>query len=539
MKLKNLKIPFYIIILTLGIILGTQIHKVFSDDKLQESIDKFDDVLTYTKKYYVDKVDTQKLVDAAINGMLDKLDPHTVYIPAKDLRSIDESFRGNFSGIGIEFQILNDTLTVVSPISGGPSEALGIQPGDKIIKINGKSAIGINDNEVRKELRGPVGSKVNVTVVRYGVKNPINFDITRAKIPLNSVDSYFMYNKTTGYISLTKFSETTYKEMTKALASLKKQGMQQLILDLRGNPGGLLDQAVKVANLFIGSGKKVVYTKGRLPQFDEVYNAEKPAPYKNLPLIILVNKGSASASEIVSGAMQYWDRALIVGETTFGKGLVQRQYPLPDNSALRLTVARYYTPSGRLIQRSYKHMKNWEEYYAEAGENHEPNGNNINHTEEAKQDSALPKYKTHDGRTVYGGGGITPDYIIKASGLTNYTTQLLKNNVFYPYVLNFLDNHKKELKEKYGNDLKKFVDDFSFNNSQLKDFVNYAKSKGVKYSQKDFDKDKSYIAARLKAQVARTFWNNDGWYDVILGQDNQFQKAVTLFSEEKELAGLK
>lgn len=184
-------------------------------------------------------------------------------------------------------------------------------------------------------------------------------------------------------------------------------------------------------------------------------------------------------------------------------------------------------------------MKNWEEYYAEAGENHEPNGNNINHTEEAKQDSALPEYKTHDGRTVYGGGGITPDYIIKASGLTNYTTELLKNNVFYPYVLNYLDQHKKALKEKYGNDLKKFVENFSFNNSQLNDFVNYAKSKGVKFSQKEYDKDKNYIAARLKAQVARTFWNNDGWYDVILGQDNQFQKALTLFSEEKDLAGLK
>ncbi len=539
MKLKNLKILFYIIILTLGIILGTQIHKVFSDDKLQDSIDKFDDVLTYTKKYYVDKVDTQKLVDAAINGMLDKLDPHTVYIPAKDLKSIDESFRGNFSGIGIEFQILNDTLTVVSPISGGPSEALGIQPGDKIVKINGESAIGINDNEVRTKLRGPVGSKVNVTVIRYGVNKPLDFEITRAKIPLYSIDSYFMYNKTTGYISLTQFSETTYKEMKNALDSLKKQGMQQLILDLRGNPGGLLDQAVKVANLFIGSGKKIVYTKGRLPQFDEEYDADKSAIYKNLPLIILVNKGSASASEIVSGAMQDWDRALIVGETTFGKGLVQRQYPLPDNSALRLTVARYYTPSGRLIQRSYKHMKNWEEYYAEAGENHEPNGNNINHTEEAKQDSALPKYKTHNGRTVYGGGGITPDYIIKASGLTNYTAELLKNNVFYPYVLRYLDKHKKSLEEKYGTDMKKFTKDFSFNNEQLKDFVNYAKTKDVKYSQKDFDKDKDYIAARLKAQVARTFWNNDGWYDVILGQDNQFQKALTLFSEEKELAGLK
>ena len=539
MKLRNFKIPFSIIILTLGIILGFQIHKVFSDDNLRESLQKFDDVLTFTENNYVDKVDTQKLVDAAINGMLTKLDPHTVYIPAKELKSIDESFKGNFSGIGIEFQILNDTLTVVSPISGGPSEALGIMPGDRIIKINGKDAIGITDEEVAKKLRGPEGSKVGVTIIRYGVKKPIDYEITRAKIPLYSVDSHFMYDKTTGYISLTKFSETTFDEMSKDLAELKKQGMQQLILDLRGNPGGLLDQAVNVANLFIDGGKKIVYTKGRRTEFDEEYDADKPAPYKNLPLIILVNKGSASASEIVSGAMQDWDRALIVGETTFGKGLVQRQYPLPDNSALRLTIARYYTPSGRLIQRDYKNLKNTEEYYADAGKNNEPSGNNLNHTAEAKQDSALPKFKTHDGRTVYGGGGITPDYIIKSNSITSYTTDLLKNNIFYQYVLNYLDNNKASLEKKYGSDLNKFVEDFSFNENQLNDFIEFAKSKGVKYSEKDFDKDKSYIAARLKAQIARTFWNNNGWYDVILREDDQFQKAVILFSEAKELAGLK
>ena len=539
MKLRNLKIPFSVIILVLGIVLGTQIHKVFSDDNLQDSLAKFDDVLTYTEKNYVDKVDTQKLVDAAINGMLGKLDPHTVYIPAKELQSIDESFKGNFSGIGIEFQILNDTLTVVSPISGGPSEMLGILPGDRIIKINGKSAIGITDEEVAKKLRGSEGTKVNVSIVRYGVTKPIDYEITRAKIPLYSIDSHFMYNENTGYISLTKFSETTYDEMAKAIADLKKQGMQQLILDLRGNPGGLLDQAVKVANLFIDGGKKIVYTKGRRPEFDEEYDADKPAPFKNLPLIILVNKGSASASEIVSGAMQDWDRALIVGETTFGKGLVQRQYPLPDNSALRLTVARYYTPSGRLIQRDYKNLKNTEEYFADAGKNNEPNGNNLNHTAEAKQDSALPKFKTHDGRTVYGGGGITPDYIIRSNSITNYTTDLLKNNIFYQFVLLYLDNNKKSLEKQYGNDLNKFAKDFSFTEDQLHDFISFAGSKGVKFSQKDFDKDKNYIAARLKAQVARTFWGNNGWYDVILREDDQFEKAVLLFPEAKELAGLK
>jgi len=539
MDFNKLKIPFTIIILFLGILLGTQIHKVFSDDSLNDSLTKFDDVLTYTQKYYVDKVDTQKLVVAAINGMLDKLDPHTVYIPASQMQSVEESFKGDFDGIGIEFQIVNDTLTVVSPIVGGPSYALGIMPGDRIVKINDSSAVGITNEQVVTKLRGPAGSKVHVTIVRFDVKKPLNYEITRAKIPLYSVDTHFMYNKTTGYISLSRFSETTYDEMVKALSDLKKDGMKQLILDLRGNPGGLLNQAVKVANLFIGNGKKIVYTKGRKSEFDEVYNADEPALYKNLPLIILVNDGSASASEIVSGAMQDWDRALIVGETTFGKGLVQRQFPLPDNSALRLTIARYYTPSGRLIQRNYKNMKNFKIYYEDAGKNNEPSGNNIDHTAEAKADSALPKFKTHDGRTVYGGGGITPDYIIPSAKISDYTIDLLKKNVFYQYALNYLDINKANIKSEYGDDLNKFVDDFTFSQNDLNNFIKFAGSKGVKFSQSDYNKDKDYIVARLKAEVARNFWQNKGWYEVILRDDNQFLKAVTLFNEAIKLAGLK
>jgi carboxyl-terminal processing protease len=539
MNFNKLKIPFTIIILFLGILLGTQIHKVFSDDSLNDSITKFEDVLTFTNKYYVDKVDTQKLVVAAINGMLDKLDPHTVYISSKQLQSVDESFKGDFDGIGIEFQMVNDTLTVVSPIIGGPSYALGIMPGDRIVKINDSSAVGITNEEVVSKLRGPAGSKVNITVVRFGVKKPLLYEITRAKIPLYSVDTHFMYNKTTGYISLSRFSETTFNEMDSALTDLKKKGMKQLILDLRGNPGGLLNQAVKVANLFIGSGKKIVYTKGRRSEFDEVYRADDPAPYKNLPLIILVNDGSASASEIVSGAMQDWDRALIVGETTFGKGLVQRQFPLPDNSALRLTIARYYTPSGRLIQRNYKKLKNFKVYYEEAGKNNEPGGNNINHTAEAKADSALPKFKTHDGRTVYGGGGITPDYIVPSTKMSDYTIDLLKKNIFYQYTLNYIDENKNKIISEYGKDLNKFINEFSFSQNDINNFIKFADSKGIKFSQKEFNKDKNYIEARLKAQVARTFWQNKGWYEVILRADNQFLKSVTLFNEAISLAGLK
>ena len=537
MKLKNFKIPYSIIILTLGIILGILIQRVFSDDNLHNGLTKLSDVLTYTEKYYVDKVDSQKLVVAAINGMLGKLDPHSVYISPKQLMSVEESFRGDFDGVGIEFQIINDTITVVSPITGGPSEMLGIQPGDKIVKINGTDAVGFTNDDVRAKLRGKSGTKVQVTIVRYGTKNPIVYEITRARIPLYSVDTHFIYDGNTGYVSLSKFSETTFAELDSALNDLKNRGMKQLVLDLRGNPGGYLNQAVKVVNLFIDKNKLIVYTKGRRPEFDEEYKASEPAEFKYLPLIILVNKGSASASEIVSGAMQDWDRALIVGETTFGKGLVQRQFPLPDNSAFRLTIARYYTPSGRLIQRDYKDLKSTTEYYEEAGNDKEKDGNNLEHT--AEKDSALPKFKTHDGRIVYGGGGITPDYIIKSGSISDYTIQLMKNNIFYQFILNYLDTHKKDIQTEYGNDLKKFSNEFSFKNSDLLNFTGFAQSKGIKLNPKEYAVDKIFISTRLKAELARTFWKSKGWYMVMLKVDDQFQKALSLFGEAKQLANLK
>ena len=537
MRLSKFRIPLSIILITVGIVLGIEIEKVFSDDNLHDNIVKLNDVISYTEKYYLEDVDSQKLVEAAINGMLGKLDPHSVYIPPKELQGVEESFRGDFEGIGIEFQIINDTLIVVSPITGGPSESLGIQPGDRIVKIEGNDIIGITSDEVRNKLRGKAGTKVSITILRHGVAKPLNYVITRDKIPLYSVDAHFMYNKKTAYLSISKFSETTFDELKDALSDLKEQGMEQLILDLRGNPGGYLNQAVKVADLFISGKKKIVYTKGRRSEFDEVYYSSKSSPYEQTPLIILVNSGSASASEIVSGAVQDWDRGLIVGVTTFGKGLVQRQFDLPDNSAVRLTISKYYTPSGRSIQRDYKDLKNKEEYFADAKNHNEAEGDNLEHN--AEKDSTQTLYRTNSGRFVYGGGGITPDYIIKAGKLTEYTTNLLKNNVLYKFVLNYLDAHSLEIQDKYKNDLTKFRSDFSFTKNDLNEFVKFASSKDVKFDKQEFEKDKDYISTRLKAQIARNFWKNEGWYRVMLTVDNQFQKAAALFGEAKDLANLK
>ncbi|MEO8399530.1 MAG: S41 family peptidase, partial [Ignavibacteriaceae bacterium] len=509
MNFKNFRIPFGVIILTLGIVLGIQIQKVFSDDNLRNSIVKFNDVLSYTEKYYVEDVDTQMLVEAAINGMLSKLDPHSVYIPAKQMESVEESFRGDFEGIGIEFQILNDTLIVVSPISGGPSEVLGIRSGDRIIKIDGEDAVGISNEEVRDKLRGKSGTKVSVTIVRHGVNEPIKYEITRDKIPLYSVDTHFMFDNKIGYVSVSRFAETTYDELLNALNDLKNQGMKELILDLRGNPGGYLNQAFKVADLFIDGKKKIVYTQGRRTEFNDEYYASEPSPFEKIPLVVLVNRGSASASEIVSGAVQDWDRGLIVGETTFGKGLVQRQFDLPDHSAVRLTISKYFTPSGRLIQRDYKDKKSKEDYYSEVNDRKETGEkNNLEHT--AEKDSTKPIFKTNGGRIVYGGGGITPDYIINAGDITEYTTELLKNNLFYQFILSYLDSHGN-IKAKYDDDLNKFKNEFNFSDSDLNQFVKFSEQKDVKLVQKDFDKDKNYIATRLKAQLARNYWKNEGW----------------------------
>lgn len=519
-------------IVIVSLFVGAMINTVVSGDNIYEQINKFKDVLSLTEKFYVEDVDTQKLTEAAVNGLLGQLDPHSVYIPASQLQKVNEEFQGSFEGVGIEYLVLNDTLLVVSPIVGGPSEALGILSGDKIVKINDTSCVGITQNGVQAKLRGPKGSRVKVTIVRAGIKDLLEFEIVRDKIPLYTVDSNFMLDDQTGYINVTRFAATTHDEFVSAVSKMKSAGMKRLVLDIRGNPGGYLEQAFRMTDELMPRGKKIVYTKGRRPEFDEEYVSSGNGKFEDISLIVLVNAGSASASEIVSGAVQDWDRWLIVGETTFGKGLVQRQYDLKDGSALRLTIARYFTPSGRAIQRPYGEDKM--QYQREAFERQENEGNNLSHNEE--KDSTRPTFKTAGGRKVYGGGGITPDYIVKADKLDEYSVQLRSKNIFLQYADKYLDQNGAGLKSKYGKDVARYAEGFEVTPAMLEDLQAMARSKGVEFKQELYDKDLKYIKAFTKAYIGRSLFGNEGSTRVMLGVDSQFQKALTLFPEAEEIS---
>ncbi len=518
-----------VIVLSLGT--GAMLNHVLSADSIYDQITKFQDVLSITQKNYVDNIDPQKLTEAAITGLLGQLDPHSVYIPASQMQRVTEEFQGSFEGIGIEFQVLNDTLMVVSPVVGGPSEALGILGGDKIVKINDSSCVGITQDGVQKKLRGPKGTHVKVTIVRAGISNPLDFDIIRDNIPIYTVDASYMVDDQTGYVSVSRFAATTHDEFVEAMTRLKAAGMKRMVLDLRQNAGGYLEQAFKMVDELMPGDRKIVYTKGRRSEFDEEYVSSGTGKYTNVPLIILVNNASASASEIVAGAIQDWDRGLIVGETTFGKGLVQRQYMLRDGSAFRLTTARYYTPSGRLIQRPYDHDR--ANYAREAFERTEVEGENITHTEE--RDSTRPKFKTMGGRVVYGGGGITPDYIVKAERLNEYTVQLRSHNVFPQFANRYLEQHGKDLRQQYGKDCARFVKDFEITQPMLDQIVALGKDQKVEFRDSSYRQDLHFIKAFAKAYIARSLFGNEGSSRTILREDNQFEKAMSLFDEAERI----
>lgn len=526
-KIVWILLPF---VLLVGFYIGFKLEPFLQFDDEYSDKEKFNEVFDYAKDYFYEEIDSEVLVEHAISGMLEELDPHSIYIPVQDQVNISEQFKGRFDGIGIEYQIINDSITVVSAISGGPSEAVGIMPGDRIVEIDGKSSIGFNNKKVVATLRGDKGSLVNIKVHRPFVDKILHFTIIRDQIPLSTVDASIIISDSIGYIALSKFVQTSIYEIKNALQNLDRFGMKRLILDLRNNPGGYMNQAIMIADLFLSDDKLIVYTKGRRSDLDEERRAELKFPYENIPLAIIVNKGSASASEIFAGAIQDWDRGIIVGETTFGKGLVQRPFLLPDNSAVRITIAKYYTPSGREIQRDYK---NGADYYGVVYSREEKEGENFNHNLEV--DSSDTVYKSNGGRPLKGNGGITPDFIIKNTELTYYTILLRSQDLFYKFIRRYLDQNSENIITNYSNNLNKFINNFQITENELKSFIKFASENNVKFLEEEYKTDKDYIKLRLKAHIARNFWKSDGWYNVLLSSDNQFLKAKELLEQNFKL----
>jgi len=523
-----------------GVVIGMLITNftqpaLFSGDGVNEQVRKFQNILSNATRNYVDEVQPQKLTEAAIKAMLAELDPHSIYLPADLKEREDEDFRGNFEGIGVTFELLQDTIVIVSPVPDGPSDRLGIQAGDKIVKINGQNAVGITEREVMKRLKGQKGTRVTVSIKRASQKQLIDFTIVRDRIPLYSVESAFLMEGTDiGCIAINRFAATTYDEFQKAARELRSKGMKRLILDLRRNPGGYLEQAYELADAFIGGGHKIVYTKGRQAEFNDEYYATGGGEFENLPLVVLIDEGSASASEIVAGAIQDLDRGLIVGETSFGKGLVQRPYDLTDKSQYRLTISRYYTPSGRSIQRSYKNAK---DYKALAGRAELEEGDNIAHNRKKETvDSTRPVFKTLNGRSVYGGGGIVPDYVVKQDTVTKLMIDLVSKSVLRMYVDNVMSTSGEKLRTKYKANFSAFAREFAIDNAMMQNLRSLAEKQGVVWNEEQAKADDNAIKLSLKIQLARALWNSREANIIEAINDKQVQKAVQLFPEAKRIA---
>ena len=479
-------------------------------------------ILKYIEYYYVEEVDLENILDGAIHGLLNELDPHSSYIEPKDAEGVKEQIQGEFEGIGIEFAILDGYITVVSPIPDTPSDRAGLISGDKIVKINNESAYMITQDEVFDKLRGPKGSKVDLTIKRLNQEEEFNVVLVRAKIPIFSISAAFLYNDDVGYIKMNRFGQKTYKELYSAIDSLENAGMKNLILDLRNNPGGLMDQAIKIVDLFINSNDTILFTKGRVRDANEIFYASKNYKDKKFPIISLMNRGSASASEIVSGALQDLDRGLVVGETSFGKGLVQRQYLLRDGSAARITIARYYTPTGRLIQRPYDNVA---DYYTDLiSDNREVEDSTL---------SDRPIFHTKKGRKVYGGGGITPDI---------FSEQKLDFNKSVREIL----THPDRLTFKYSEQLKKniiktyksyshFKTNYQIKGKKKKDFIKWLKNQDIEFVEEELDSDWDYLENRILADIASSIWGKEYMFKQLLIQDNQAQEAMQHFDQAREL----
>lgn len=544
-----------VLLFLIGGLVGARLNR--HKDDTTEQLRKLEDAFLIINRRYVEELDPAHVAENAIDAMLDALDPHSSYIDASAFTEVEESYRGSFGGIGIWFEIPDgDTARVVSPIEGGPSEEVGLRPGDRIIAVNDTSVIGIGDDEVKRRLKGPVGTTVDVTLKRLGYARPIEVTITRGVIPLYSVASSYMVDAQTGYIKISRFAQSTYGEFVDAVSALKSQGMGRLLLDLRDNPGGIMQAAVAIVDEILAGDALIVYTQGRSVP-NEVYRAGHSGLFETQPIIVLVNRNSVSASEIVAGALQDHDRALIVGQRTYGKGLVQNQFALPDESRLQITTARYYTPSGRLIQTPYEdgdRQGYLEEKYAaliEAMRDPEDYADSI-------PDSL--KYTTSHGRTVFGGGGIFPDHVVPGDSTMPPILQALYEGFFFEAFRNWFERREAALRAEWEDRPEEFVSSFAYSAGQWDDFWTAAgetevpirivssesspeertpvapRPEQLEFQATELQENRETIHLYLKALLARQLYGARAAYPLYNQIDPTFLEGITLWDRAQELA---
>lgn len=545
------------VLLLAGVLLGMEIGSVVSNDNTLQALKKLENAFLVINERYVEEVDSAELSESAIRGMLSDLDPHSVYISADRMKEVDESFGGSFEGIGISYEFIKgindrDTLVVLSVIPGGPSEEAGLMSGDRIIKVDDSTAVGYETADVQRNLKGPRGTKVDVKVKRPGYPKAIDFTITRDKIPLYSVDAAYMVDEQTGYIKVNRFARTTYREFLRALTDLKEQGMQRLMLDLRGNAGGYMEMAVRMSDEFLGDNQLIVSQKGRRADANQEFFARPRGKFESAPVIVLVDGSSASASEIVAGALQDHDRALVVGRRTFGKGLVQQQLALPDGSAIRVTISRYYTPSGRLIQTPYADGDRDDYYEAKRQLRDETATLSAKEIMDSMPDSL--KFKTEHGRTVLGGGGILPDFLVDVDTASVFIQAILSRNLDNQFVRAWIDEEGTALRDTWGERRQAFLEDFKVEDAVFQRFLGHAEERGLEivdskaekpevakddapttFTRDEVEADRNYLEARLKARLAVRLFDYSAWYPVMHHVDQTFMKAMTLWPEAGQL----
>lgn len=480
---------------------------------------------------YVDNVDEEKIVENAVRGILENLDPHSSYSTKEETTSSQETMQGSFSGIGIQFNMQKDTLYVVQTIAGGPSEKVGILPGDRIIAVDDSIIAGrkLKNTDIMKRLRGPKGTKVNIKVKRGSNAELLEFRITRDDIPLNSIDAVYMADGKTGYIRLSRFAATSYKEFKDAITKLKKQGMQQLILDLTDNGGGYMQIAAQIANEMLNRGNLIVYTQGRKSPRQNL-NADGSGTFRTQKVVVMINQFSASASEILSGAVQDWDRGVVVGRRSFGKGLVQREFLLPDSSSFRLTIARYYTPSGRNIQKPYV-KGDREDYDKDIIDRY-------NHGELQSADSihfadSLKHTTLRLHRTVYGGGGIMPDVFVPldTTQYTDYHRRLVAKGIIPQFALRYVDKNRADLKAQYP-DAQKFIKEFTVTDEMLNNLVDAGKAEKVDFDKSQFAKSKEMLRTFVKAAIANDLFSTGAYFQIVNEQNDIYKEALSIINDD-------